>query len=97
MYRLEAIGKIGGYDEKIRFGEDLDLWLRLGKIGQLHNLPEIMIKYRVHGDNESSKHWFGAILDVLRVIKKNRQIYGINRLVFLRKILVKLLEYFKKR
>ena len=97
MFRLEAVKRIGGYDEKIKFGEDLDLWLRLGKEGKFYNFPEVMIKYRIHNDNEIKKHWSGAVLDVLRIIKKNRKTYNAGPLVFLKKIFRKLSEYFKSK
>ena len=95
MLRFEHIKKIGGYDEKIKFGEDLDLWVRLGKEGAFYNFPGAMIKYRVHDDNEIKKHWSGAILDVLRIIKKNRKAYSVGPFVFLKKIFRKFFEYFK--
>lgn len=96
MYRYEAVKKIGGYDEKIKFGEDLDLLLQLGKIGEMYNFSEEMIKYRVHNDNESSKHFIGAILDVFKVIAKNRKKYGAGWGVFFKKIFGKSSEYLKK-
>lgn len=96
MYRYEAIKNIGGYDEKIRFGEDLDLLLRLGKIGEMYNFSDAMIKYRVHGDNEASKHFIGAIFDVFRIIAKNRKKYGAGWGVFFKKIFGKSSEYLKK-
>jgi len=97
MFRFELIKKNGGYDEKIKFGEDLDLWLRLGKEGKFYNFPEAMIKYRIHDDNEIKKHWSGAILDVLRIIKKNRKTYNAGPSVFLKKIFRKFSEYFKSK
>ena len=97
MFRYDLIKKIGGYDETIRFGEDLDLWLRLGKEGKFYNFSEAMIKYRVHGDNEVKKHWTGAILDVLRIIKKNRKTYNAGPFVFLKKIFRKFSEYFESK
>lgn len=97
MFRYDTIKKFGGYDEKIKFGEDLDLWLRLGKQGKLYNFPEPMIKYRVHSDNEIKKHWLGAILDVLRIIKKNRKTYNAGPAIFLKKIFGKFYEYFKSK
>ena len=97
IFRSELIKKIGGYDEKIKFGEDLDLWLRLGKEGKFYNFPEAMIKYRIHDDNEIKKHWSGAILDVLRIIKKNRKTYNAGPSVFLKKIFRKFSEYFKSK
>jgi glycosyltransferase involved in cell wall biosynthesis len=38
MFRRCEVQAIGGYDEAAGFVEDLDLWLRLGEIGQLANL-----------------------------------------------------------
>lgn len=97
MFRFELIKKNGGYDEKIKFGEDLDLWLRFGKEGMFYNFQETMIKYRIHEDNEIKKHWSGAILDVLRIIKKNRKTYNAGPSIFLKKIFRKFSEYFKSR
>lgn len=96
MYRYDAVKKLGGYDEKIKYGEDLDLWLRMGKIGKLHNLPEYLIKYRVHHDNESSKHFWEAIFDVLKVIGKNRKEYGVGWIIYFKKIIQKFMEYYKR-
>ena len=97
LYRYDDVKKIGGYDEKIRFGEDFDLWLRLGKEGKLYNFSDAFIEYRVHEDNEAKKHFGGAIFDVFKVIKKNRKGYGFGRGVFLKKIFGKFLEYFKRK
>lgn len=95
MYRRAAAINVGGYDESILFGEDLDLWLKLGKVGSLYNLQETLIKYRVHDDNEASKHHWDAVFHVLRIIKKNRQAYGFSRFVFLKKIFSKIIEYIR--
>ena len=96
MYRFQEVKNLGGYDESIRYGEDLDLWLRLGKDKELYNFPEAMIKYRVHKDNEASKHFSGAIIDVFRVIAKNRKRYGAGWKIFFKKIFGKSSEYLKK-
>ena len=97
MFRFVIIKKIGGYDEEIKFGEDPDLLLRMGKEGKFYNFPELMIKYRVHGDNEAKKNWSGAVFDVLRIIKKNRKEYDAGYLIFFKKIFSKFFEYFKKK
>jgi glycosyltransferase involved in cell wall biosynthesis len=34
--------------------EDYDLWVRLARIGQVANLPDVLVKYRVHSTNTSS-------------------------------------------
>ena len=46
MYRTDVVRKIGGYREQFNNSEDLDLWLRLAEVGQVANLPDILLKYR---------------------------------------------------
>ena len=54
MIRTSAIRKIGGYRKEYQWVEDKDLWLRLGEIGQLANLREPLVQYRLH---EGSVCW----------------------------------------
>jgi len=55
MMRRKAILQVGGYDAALYPAEDLDLWLRLGEIGKLANLPETVLKYRQHANSISEK------------------------------------------
>lgn len=48
MIRRDAIVSVGGYRKEIKSAEDIDLWLRLAEIGKLRNLPEVLLKYRLH-------------------------------------------------
>jgi len=48
MTRREALLRAGGYDESMVASVDLDLWLRLGELGKLANLPEVLLHYRLH-------------------------------------------------
>lgn len=48
MARRSALMQVGGYDETMVASVDLDLWLRLGEIGELANLPETVLQYRLH-------------------------------------------------
>ncbi|HSZ58681.1 MAG TPA: glycosyltransferase [Tepidisphaeraceae bacterium] len=52
--RTTGIRAIGGYREKFKYAQDKDLWLRLGEIGRLANLPEPLLKYRMHGTSTAS-------------------------------------------
>jgi hypothetical protein len=54
MRRAVALGA-GGYDPKMMLAEDLDLWLRLGEIGNLAVLPVPLVQYRLHGKSVSEK------------------------------------------
>lgn len=46
--RRSALKKIGNYLEEYPHAEDLDLFLRLGEVGKLANLAEILLHYRQH-------------------------------------------------
>lgn len=53
MYRAEAVKRVGGYDIQYHTAQDLDLWLRLAEVGRLANIPEIVIRYRIHSGSAS--------------------------------------------
>lgn len=48
MMRRAAANQVGGYTIGCDLVEDLDLWLRLGEVGELANLPDVLLKYRLH-------------------------------------------------
>lgn len=51
LLKKREVEKIGFYREDIRFIEDWELLMRLGKVGKLYNFPEYFIKYRVYWGN----------------------------------------------
>jgi glycosyltransferase involved in cell wall biosynthesis len=53
MMRREAVMRVGGYDPYFKTTQDLDLWLRLGEVGRLGNVPEVVLKFRQHGGSVS--------------------------------------------
>ena len=55
MMRRAAAARVGGYDPQMMLAEDLDLWLRLGEIGKLANLPIPIVRYRLHGNSLSEQ------------------------------------------
>lgn len=54
MFKKGPCQAVGGYDETLRFSEDRDLWLKLGRVGKLHNLPKYMAYYLEGGQNQFS-------------------------------------------
>ena len=56
LIRREAMLAVGGYDETLLSAHDLDLWLKLGELGKLHNLPDAVLKYRIHTNSVSGKN-----------------------------------------
>lgn len=53
MIRREALQAIGGYRPECQWAEDLDLYLRLARLGKLENLNQVLLRYRVHAASVS--------------------------------------------
>ncbi len=51
MLRRDAVERVGGYRVEAQWLEDLDLYLRLARIGRLANLPEVLLHYRYHSQS----------------------------------------------
>ncbi|MDX2230229.1 MAG: glycosyltransferase family A protein [Leptolyngbyaceae cyanobacterium bins.349] len=47
LIRRWALEQTGGYDATLHSAHDLDLWLKLGEMGQLANLQEPVLQYRL--------------------------------------------------
>lgn len=48
MMRKAAVIESGGYRDGILSAEDYDLFLRLAEMGKLANLPDVLLRYRLH-------------------------------------------------
>lgn len=58
MLRKELFDKYRlRYDEKIGFSEDWELWLRASRHFPLANIPEYLLKYRIHTSSVSSRYF----------------------------------------
>lgn len=55
MFRKALFDRVGGYREKFKAAQDLDLWLRMAEVGELANLGEALMLYRIHDDSISGK------------------------------------------
>jgi glycosyltransferase involved in cell wall biosynthesis len=54
MFRKPAAMAAGGYWKELHpTGEDHDFWLRMAEVGQLANLPDVLVRYRIHEGNAS--------------------------------------------
>ena len=53
MFRRASVVEAGGYDPRATHAEDYELWLRLAALGNLDNLPEPLLRYRVHSEQVS--------------------------------------------
>jgi len=55
MIRKSSILNAGLYDATLAPCEDIDLWFRIARIAKLGNCPEVLLKYRVHGESATFK------------------------------------------
>lgn len=56
MIRRSALLQVGGYDETYLTAADLDLWLKLAEVGEVANLSQSVLKYRVHTESISQRN-----------------------------------------
>lgn len=74
MFRREAAVKAGGFiKDESDFAEDYDLWLRLGKFGQMHNFQEAFTLYRQ--PNYNIEKFKAFLRKQVRLIGRHRNDY----------------------
>lgn len=59
MFRTDAVRRVGGYrmlNPKAQYFEDLDLFLRLARVGRLANLAAPLLRYRIHSSSINFSH-----------------------------------------
>ena len=55
MIRMDALIAAGAYRNACTYAEDYDLWLRLSEIGEITNLADTLMQFRVHSAQVSQK------------------------------------------
>lgn len=54
VIKKEVFDELGGFDEKLRFTEDWELWIRIiSNFGGVYKIPEVLFYYRKRNDNSS--------------------------------------------
>lgn len=79
MMRADAVRAVGGYHPESYPAEDLDLFLRLGEIGHLDNVPDLVLRYRVHSGSISvrlSDRQIAKMLEACQKAWKRRGVAG---------------------
>lgn len=84
MFRKSTYEMVGGYRPEFYFAQDSDLWLRLGEVGKLAYVPEVLYSFRISPTGVSSKfrevqHALGELAHACR----NARLNGDQELPFL--------------
>ena len=82
IIRKSALDAIGGYDEAIWGVDDLDLWMRLSRIGEIRKYEYLALYYRVHDANAS--------LDLEKIASNTELVIRKNLLLSAKQDIVKL-------
>jgi glycosyltransferase involved in cell wall biosynthesis len=61
MYPRRMAIELGGYNEKLRYAQDYELWLRLSQQGEIHFLLENLLTHRRYSENLSNANSEGQI------------------------------------
>jgi len=57
FFKKSVVSSVGGYDDKITYFEDYDLWIRLVQAGyKVSNIPEVLVNVRTGNDMVGRRH-----------------------------------------
>jgi glycosyltransferase involved in cell wall biosynthesis len=66
------------YNYNALHAEDYDLWIKLANITKLANLNEVLLFYRMHPEQITSKYAVEHLTTVYKIIKEQLQSFGID-------------------
>lgn len=75
LIRRRALEEAGKYDERLRYAQDYELWMRLGLKYRFANLPDVFIKQRVNSRGVTSQNNMRQFLIFLRTAWRYRHDY----------------------
>jgi len=68
--RRSVFGRVGMFDERLKYAMDIDLWLRLGRIAQPATLDRPLTVFRDHAGSVSSSNRIKARQEEFRVRRR---------------------------
>lgn len=70
MIRRSILEQVGGYRSGLGSYEDYELWLRISRISDVDNIPEALVRYRIHSD-QTTRHRYDLGVG-RRLVRRNR-------------------------
>ena len=71
LFRKTSFNKVGGLDPNYKCAFDLDLLLKLKKIGKIHYIPHQLSSFRWHSDSLSVKSRSMSVHEARKIRQKN--------------------------
>jgi glycosyltransferase involved in cell wall biosynthesis len=75
LYRRSAVEHCGGYDESLAGFQDWDVWLKLGRIGSLYNIPDYLTYYQLWDGSGTFQAQSANTRSALRIVNRHRGFY----------------------
>jgi glycosyltransferase involved in cell wall biosynthesis len=79
LIRRTAFDAVGGFDQGIWGADDLDIWIRLSRLGEVRKYSRLSLFYRSH-DFNASHNYNRMALNLKKVISKNCDIEGLENI-----------------
>jgi len=79
LMRADLLRRVGGFDETLVTGEDLDLWLRLGRIVRAARVPEPLVRVRRQAGSLSDRNGALAFENAIAVLERSFASGGLTR------------------
>lgn len=73
MFRRSAFLAVGRYDETCTNSEDYELWLRMALVGEIDNVAEALVSYRLH-DKQTSRASSPFALSTVQIVRGRRRL-----------------------
>lgn len=73
--RKSALDEVGGYDESLRYAQDFELWLRIGKRYELANISDYCVSKKLRGDSVTSRHNLKQVISYVDSASRYRRDY----------------------
>lgn len=72
MFKREIAQLAGGYDERVKGGQEIELWDRMVEHGPAVVIPEHLLYYRLHNQSISAKRFFDQLLVYDFILERNK-------------------------
>lgn len=73
--RKSALDEVGGYDESLKYAQDFELWLRIGRKYKLANISDFCVAKRLGRGSVTSRHNLKQVMSYVSSASRYRRDY----------------------